>query len=1076
MGVWLGLIHGLLPERMERALTAVAITWLVFCPSSTSAATVLNSGQKLAITPCDCGVLWENLGTVQSISNIGNTGSYYGYGVNLLSWTSTETNSTTVYLPVANVDQAMHRCYHRIDCHGFVYYLGVSTGQPYRAYFYDYTRVASQTFAVNSVLATLNTGLSQVYNLTRSELYRCPSLDLDYYYYYFSDATRRAEIEQAFCVNPLPDLSCCWNTINGVGVAPCHNLNPLSTSSDLNIDSTWRTTADMHWRFYGNKLRYPPSDACVLTPTLWDSVSKCASPTSGCYAFDSVPCGKRGYCTENSGALASPWYRDPDNAFVASAPLYTTLNYCSCANYTNGNFDDAPIYHGRSCAVRSFEVCAQPGNFASMCSGANVNCLPRKLSLTPPDLDYTAQCYCDADPPWQGSGTYCEIGRCVPGGGACGLDGSCSRTSTSPDVWSCQCGLTTVGAYCQFSSAGCRSVDSSVKCKGRGTCYPPSLPPDNATYSNFNTHDSWCACPESSFFGSNCQFERCDASENVSPGHGRCSDTGLFVSCYAPYTSSNSPLARCDIDRCNNTGGVVVQGFVANPPSNALELVPTDCGCGKFLHGTSGDITCYPRCGNGTNGVLCGASTSLCNGVPQIPICTRTSSGNSRFAECVCGPGLISVAAPTSTNTLSAIIPPVGKNKTVCESWCVHGCVTLSWVFPQPCNCLPNLLGYDVGPDEHGVSYPRCDHRTCAHGGVWQSGSQQCACVGPYTLGSKCVQTTCDDPATTSYVEGVVIPDPLHPSTDEICQCNGPFRASSSSLQDCSVSTCGGHGFPNPSITNITQPAGMCTCTGGFITICNDFSGTTCAFCASMGCQNGGALHIQDNVNVCACPFPWQGDSFCFTSLCGTRAISLSGLCACTDGFTGPLCLTSPCVHGNWSESLSKCLCATGWNGTHCTTSSFLPEPPPQSHTSSSSSSSSTGGAHSSSSSAGTLGNSSSSSSSTSDSSNDTLANSGGSAAASGLSTPIVVGIAVGVCAFTAGTVLLILKLAGVIWVKPVAVPTTAAAVAAAEVHTRLLSPAAPVAPMKGFDDPVTTTTARGKRNARRHNRKRHVV
>lgn len=975
---------------------------------------LVTSGQK--ITPCDCGVLWENVGTVQTISNIGNTGSYYGFGVRILTWNSTS-NSQSLYLPVVDISQAMHDCYTRIDCHGVVFYTGVTFGQPFRAYFYDYTVVAGQTFATSPQLTGLNFGLAQVYNLTRSELYRCASFALTPYFYYFGDATRRAEIEQAFCVNRLPDTTCCWNTIHGVGIPPCTNLDPVSTSGNLTLDTAWISAANSHWAFYGHKLRYPPNSACSLTPTLWDTTSKCAQPTTGCFEFDGIPCGKRGFCTENTGALASPWYRDPDNSFIQSGPLYTTPNYCSCANYSVIHFGGVPIYHGRSCATKTVDACTQVGNNIQLCSGGNVNCLPNLIANTVPNNDYDASCQCDSNPPWPGTGTFCETGRCVPGGGPCGIDGSCVRVSQGPDVWTCQCGISTVGIYCQFSSSGCR-VTSTSKCQGVGVCYPPGLPPDNATYPNINQVNAWCACPEESFFGSNCQYERCDPGQNVVPGHGRCSETGIFVACYAPYTSSNPPSIRCDVDRCNATGGVVVSTLINNLPSGALELVPTDCNCGKFRHGVSGDITCLPRCGNGTTGTLCGV------GAPGEPnICVDSVVSSVRYAECVCGSGSIPVPVPQVNNDITALSPPPGKNKTICEPWCIHGSVLFTWVYPQPCNCLPNTLGFDIGPDQFGVSYPRCDHRTCDNDGVWDSGTQTCTCVGPYTSASKCRIQTCDNPTTTGFVEGVVIPDPLHPLTNEICLCSGPYTWSSQALTDCSANLCGTHGFPNPSITNTTLPASMCACTGGYITICNDFSGTTCAFCASTGCENGGVLVIAGNTNVCACNFPWEGDLFCSTSVCGINSQSFAGLCSCTElapgvRFSGRTCKESPCIHGNWSQSLLSCACAPEWTGPVCDVSVFQPPNP-----SSSSSSSSTGVSSS------TAISVSSSSSSSTAASNVTVA---ASSSTEALSTGAIAGIAVGGAA--AATLVIVggLWLGGVIGTTTTATATTTAAATAA--------------------------------------------
>lgn len=861
---------------------------------------VTTTCQHLAPTPyeytvptCDCGVIWKNLGSPSSTTDSVTTNTL----VNLI-------NDELTAIPAADVEQARFMCFKQTQCSGFLYET-VTGVEPY-AYFFDYSRTAGSL--------TASPGLEAVYLPTtalhiieRYENNRCSDFTLDAYYYYFSDSNRRNHIETynsgQFCPFPLTLCgTCCWST--PLNTTHCTSPeSPSRSQAAADISQTWAAKALAHWNEIGSALRLPPNSACSLTPTLWTAESQCETPQTGCFESDQQPCGGNGYCDAN------------DNNPYASG-LYSTPYYCNCNNFTGNDQSGNPLfdhnfqYMGNACQRSSLLLCTNAQNPNQLCSGFASRCTPQLLANTAPNNDYNPVCDCDTAPAVAGTGQYCQTNRCDPLTRCQSLGGNSGSCQFVSNQWKCVCQSSAVGPTCQYSTLPCKNNPADIfNCAGRGVCMPPGLDSSLypvSVYDNFNANAVWCACTNNLAFGTKCQSLICNPAI-VTAGRGTCQPaTGGFVGCLAAYKTSGLPgTLLCDIDICATTGGT------ATPVDN-----PTSCACGLYQPGTAltpplTDISCYPVCAI-SNGTVCGPATA-----PKKNLCIQSvDTSGVRRSQCVCDFGYIQVTAPLGSAANQAILggirAPVNQLPLVCEPWCLHGTPPTAWTSSNLLPCICPNTGFNTANN-----HPRCDNAICQNGGVWNTGTQRCDCVGPYISSGNCQFDTCSNPNTPLIVEGT----PL----GAFCSCRAPFTwANTLTKLECLADRCGANGRVNPQLylgNTAIAAADYCVCTSSlYRTSCLDATGLTCSYCSTPSCQNGGVL-IASGTNVlgCSCVFPWTGAT-CSSNLCGSKGTPTAISCVCAFGFTGARCDIAPCsAYGRWNNATNTaCVCTLGWTGTLC--------------------------------------------------------------------------------------------------------------------------------------------------------------
>jgi hypothetical protein len=862
---------------MRRSTEYIRLLRRLLC-ISLSALWLLTAASDQITTACDCGVDWRNFGAPAAESTS-------PYPIHLGTKLSLLTYSGGTRIPVNTAAQAKWICYHDLNCNGFLFETPQS-GLTY-AYFFGYTRPSTAPTGLSNTVGLSSAFLpfTSIYYLRRNELYRCASMALDEYYYYFGNSNaRRSLIEELYCPYTLyGNGGCCWHRPETNTTTTCTNPNPVQTDPALQSvnNSNWKTSAALHWNSVGFTNKLPPNADCELTPLLWDPTGNCAVHTPGCFLEGGIPCGEHGYCTVNSAPRASILYVGP--------------NYCDCHYFTGTNelglvvFGGIQKYMGNACQYATQEFCANPLNPNLICSNHASRCVPSLLSGTSGlTVDYSPFCDCDAAPAISSTGRYCEINRCdtvYQCNGPFGAFGGTCDLNPLSSTWECACGVVSTGDLCQYSAATCKDDPTDIaKCNGRGVCMPPGLSAltyPTSTNPNYDSGNSWCQCTAELAHGSHCQLLNCDENA-ITKDRGRCEPTtGTFIECYPSFKTSGLPgTKKCDRDLCSETGG------------SSNSTAPGTCNCGKLLRGadvgSANDPTCYPRCPK-LNGVECGAGAGS-----EINVCQYTGQGTtSHYAECQCGFGFIAVdAQPSDENDFSTFGPPPGKSIKVCEPWCKHGAPPSSWTPTNLLACVCPNTGFTTNAINGVPQNPRCDEPVCKNGGTWDPSAHQCVCRGPYSPESNCAVNTCDDPHT-SYIEGTVAPSFLLGGTP-ICSCKAPYRPVNElvSRKDCAAHNCGPYGTPNPLQTALTTPVDMCVCQPVLATHCDDHTGLTCSFCSLSLCQNGGVLTITGSVASCTCPFPWNAGSIhCEQHQC-VNGHPGSGVCVCNLGWTGSTCNT----------------------------------------------------------------------------------------------------------------------------------------------------------------------------------------
>jgi hypothetical protein len=861
---------------------------------------------------CDCGVQWltpvlpSPQLSFRVSTEIGLYTSYYDMDLQI-NFPSLLPN----YLPVVLYNQYMgwigaakYACYSDPECDGFTWDVNTNRFTPVKF-----------TTGLWTTPSWLTGNTYEIHRIERKSLYNCTSMVPDYYWYYF-ESGYRAEIEANF----LQDGICAAPDACYPGTKPqdksVPNLNP------------WYQLAIKHWKTIGHKRRYSPNPTCVLSPTISDPATRCATVRPGCEQTSPTapPCGGTGYCTYSSVAVRDPKpYR------------------CSCKPYSSadaqGDFALLPKYMGYACQYETATFCTTQGknNVTNFCNGMEYRCQPTSVKadtgnrLSSGIQDYFPACNCDsftsafppflAEPSSQFTGAYCNTSKCADPVNCDhmgdGLSKCINLNAGQPESlsnWQCSCGYTATGSKCQESSALCINPDGDlhVACTGQGKCMPSGLASNlYGSFPNYQSGSVWCNCTGGTQ-GHYCWDVACTTSV-LFPGHGTCNNLGQKTGCF-PVFGGNA----CEVKMCEQSGGTTLDSNTCSCPAS-LGLTKNHV----VDNGT--DPTCWPMCPETSTGQVCGASV--------INTCTLTKSGSGvKSALCQCD----SAQGWLPYN----VIDPVLGNVTSCYQFCSeNGVLASGW---SPTNLLPCVCTAASGTVSTPEK-PRCDVDKCEPNGHWDGYTCRC---NPLFYGELCQYNTCDNPFTTDVTEG--IPD------GAICRCgigytyNNTFR-----LQDCNATECGKWGSPNTDyIPGLTPLKSRCTCKGIFVTAPCSSAVSCTPYCTSSYCENGGTPYTPVGTvtpTLCTCPFPFKtlqpggycsltqcsisqripqtSQGRCDTHWCTENGSPGTGGCVCINNWRSssklnttsnglglctvrPCCDITPCKNGGvWNPSTLKCTC-----------------------------------------------------------------------------------------------------------------------------------------------------------------------
>jgi hypothetical protein len=686
--------------------------------------TLFISYQVYSSFNCDCGIIWNDGWPVGRHYH-----AYYDH-------------------PVTRIEQIQHICYLDLNCTGIAYNPILQEGYLLQ-YSSSNSAVPGQSWLANAVFKSID----------RNSLYRCSSMTLDPFYYYFHDHTVRELIEDLYCPVRLEnDNSCCWDSsVSPTTLSGC-TADPTTNAQARLHGLAWITSATTYWNLHGHRRRHSPNANCLLTPTLWTAASNCLIPQEGCYTTggtNGIPCNSNGVCIPN-----------PNN----STGLYKTPYICDCFNNTAGAFSDpsnsnaiVPKFIGNACGKSTTVFCTSAGNTDELCNGHATRCRPSRVSVPlTPTADYQPACMCDnatALGPWPAltalntGGQYCSINRCDEANSCQILSSSsvCSYDSTIHD-WKCSCGTGFVGRHCQYPATEC--LTGSVICSGHGVCVAPDFTGTApGTITNFNNTKPWCSCTTPFTTGPKCSLYTCNTTR-ITAGHGHCNPTnGAFIDCYPPiFKTVDTTKPLCDKDVCAAVGGTATLG---------TPTVAASCDCGLSIPDPT--FVCKAPCVQWL-GETCGpgasAEVNTCeyiNGDMSLNVFTRKS-------DCVCGNGFVRVGIPKNkwqSVTDLPLAPPIVngiEEAHYCVNFCGEG-VMASYdddvTFPH-CTSAGECTPSDTDPVcvcPDGVDGKRCERNWCTPSpytikvlideempeshGTWNEETQKCECSVFWT-GTNC--------------------------------------------------------------------------------------------------------------------------------------------------------------------------------------------------------------------------------------------------------------------------------------------------------------------------------------------------
>lgn len=875
---------------------------------------------------CDCGIRWtENAGlshTEVQLSYPGLTiltdnynNPNYQNTVQLLQPLQIRQPNTgiphipyfpTVFLPVNSRDQAKKPCHNDVYCQLLLFYTDNGISRAIFAYI-DPANANPVTYILP--ISIPNTVNFDVFTIDRNSFNICPSFSLDVNFYYRQYQGAILSYVNNIIDTNLPILLLTTPKLTG----------GCSTEPNGFCSSDYRYWINRHWRYIGHAARLSPNSGCSLDPVFLNQTycqyAKCPSIyTNTAYNSFNAPCMgvnsiKNGYCLP--APQGSAGYILPSKTIHDYNLQFTTTGYqCKCfslaqvygISVADLQYKDNAFWQGIACD-QSVLTCVNPSGSVFICNNFISSCQPRRLwngefylgptvSLEITDTSYIPECNCNGT---NYEGTYCEISRCGVNSNGCSIThtasgdilglGNCDPVGNG--LYQCVCGVNVlgqaaIGQYCEIDGSACVG-SNGFKCQGVGTCNPPNL--------SINKTQAYCTCL-AGYSGLQCQITAC-SSDIMIPGHGVCAD-GFLQNCYIPYTG-----IKCEYDNCANTGGAI--SFAQFPPATCI------CGPGlQLLYSNTGTPSCWPMCPS-----LEGIANSTCGTIDLVysqgtrHLCSLVQDSNGiRSATCECATNYIQVNDPNTGNL-------------ICQKYCYNGLPGPGWspgITTINCVCARST-GFFVNSGNN----PRCDFPICYNSGVFDSLTSVCACLPPYLSSTDCFINSCgNNGAVVSYIDVFTgIPKTATPFK---CQCNIPYKPANPLLPfDCNSNTCSTHGLVNTNFNSQTQLAiSACLCLGKYKTSCitNPFTSVTiCSYCASSFCKNGGSVS-SNNVNVCACPFPYinGAQNICELNTCnstGTNIIdSFNQICICKPQFAGLSCSDPFCKFGGvFNNTLQACNC-----------------------------------------------------------------------------------------------------------------------------------------------------------------------
>jgi hypothetical protein len=755
-----------------------------------------------------------------------------------------------------------------------------------------------------------------------------------------------------------------------------------------------------HYNKYGHRKGYSPSPKCDRSPAPQTEHNQCRTAKSGCdFAADaSGMCRMNGRCVvnKNQTAFAYP-YKCECRKFYGS---YNTL-------LEKDTFKTAGLrrFVGHSCET-SLNGCIDPASTAehqTICNNNPERCVGIEFSVNSTLADSSAiipKCNCGAltdsrtglvtAAELPTGGDYCSDSRCKNGN-----DNDCTqptavcvntgRDSSGNNVYKCQCPEDQPwgGSNCQVNVTSCRPPEPNEEgkfllCGGAftGTCIidgfnTASSIINNPNYNPLTYHTTpWCDCTAQNYTGQYCTTPACTA-DKVIPNHGYCEDNhGGSVHCYPMW---DAPLARCNVSKCADTGGIPAdsgpnkrQDICLCPISKETRPPAGTLRPGFLPNGaTDGNLEyvgrCFARCPTYPVYIpeaFCGSNALVTHSCVDAD---NAIFSNSTRAVCQCAFGYVKKTYLHSIwNT----------TEEYCERYCgLNGDMTDTAAWSEyirnpidanlpTCTCKTHLGYYNAFIDRKKCLDFRCNNKDTDS---WEydvsvPGDQgRCKCGDSlYTSESRCTRSACSGPL------GGPIRGQLYQGLNDglnKCLCYPPFRPiQGQSSQECLSDICS----PNGRLVNNTakgsntksynpqlQGKDKCECNEGFKTNTDlncpnpdayGYRFPCVNYCQDPICLNGGTL-MTDSLTRCVCKPPYTG-TLCGNHLCGIHGAPdpAMGRCRCsldwtdnpeTVAATGLQCTQDPCsvvpcnAHskrcgGTYNSRTFDCDCFPGWGGPSC--------------------------------------------------------------------------------------------------------------------------------------------------------------
>jgi hypothetical protein len=648
-------------------------------------------------------------------------------------------------------------------------------------------------------------------------------------------------------------------------------------------------------------------------------------------------CGGVGTCQLNATSFLADQRSSPDRPT------------CSCPTNPQGSQVLYP-YAGQACEYNLFAQPACIDPLGGLCNSGNFGqsgtCVPLYNNSAPIPQKY-GKCICPSnrlapdcyysvcDNPSLGtskhdcnkngnSHNFCNVST-----NAC----ACSPTADSGErLWA--------GAYCEndvTAQCGLFSSASSkwTACDNNGVCAKNS----SNQYScacNYGWMDSLCHNKNCSSpcihgqcvpgVGGSTQYTcQCQPIWSYSPNQNHAG-SGQNLPCIYPISDCANAVPLPDGSQCycNNTLYKKPSCAAPNyacPGTNIFNSLVSQCGP---------DFQFYQT--DGSNFITSAGTTQMPTDIGQPQI----------VKACHADTGICTCTGPYTNAADGSCTTPWNLNRTVSLSIKWNALTQTGTVTAAKCSSLYTTQSFCNSPQcvnggvlsgsacqcPAGYTGSACEQDLCQLPRGQRTLNGSCACNGTYYWGSYCQYSSCANNGTWD-------------STALQCRCPQAWTGS-----NCTVSTCGALGRPVAS-------TGLCNCS-----VNSTFqSGSGCDPNPQPVCLNGG---VAANYS-CRCPLGFVG-ALCQTPLCGSNAVfnRSTGLCDClglwqhnaNDNYNctwsschpggvpaalpNLLCVCSQpyvitvvdqshcvltCLNGGiYSPERAACSCASGWQGTTCTT------------------------------------------------------------------------------------------------------------------------------------------------------------